>query len=156
YYALILLATCFLAAIQHPSRRRYFASPSPYVAAVVALAICTPHIVWLLANQAPPIRYLSAVSGQVWSHVLAQVARTAIGAVEMNLGVAGIIAAVAWIARRRSAPLPPPAPLRWPRSVLTTLALAPFVLTIITPLGLRNPVTPEMTVGIFPLLPLLL
>src|SRR5262249_49169473 len=89
YYALILLATCFLAAIQHPSRWRYFASASPYVAAVVALAICTPHVVWLLANQAPPIRYLSAVSGQVWSHVLAQIARTAIGAVEMNLGVAG-------------------------------------------------------------------
>ena len=43
-----------------------------------------------------------------------------------------------------------------PRAVLATLALAPFVLTILTPIVLRNPVTPEMTVGIFPLLPLLL
>jgi 4-amino-4-deoxy-L-arabinose transferase-like glycosyltransferase len=73
YYALVLLATCFLAALQHPSRWRYFASPSPYVAAIVAIAVCTPHIVWLFANQAPPIRYLSAVSGQVWGHVLAQI-----------------------------------------------------------------------------------
>ena len=31
YYALILVATCFLAALQHPSRRKYFAAASPYV-----------------------------------------------------------------------------------------------------------------------------
>ena len=44
YYALILVATCLLAALQHPSRWRYFASASPYVSAVVAAAICAPHV----------------------------------------------------------------------------------------------------------------
>ena len=157
YYALILLATCFLAAVQHPSRRRYFASASPYVSALVAAAICTPHVVWLLTHDAPPVRYLSAVSGQAWGHVLAQIARTVVGAAEMNLGVIGVVAVAAWMARRRDVidrPAPPGPDM--PRAVLATLALAPFVLTILTPIVLRNPVTPEMTVGIFPLLPLLL
>src|SRR5208283_1901447 len=33
YYAVILAATCLLAAVQHPSRSRYFSSASPYVSA---------------------------------------------------------------------------------------------------------------------------
>jgi hypothetical protein len=39
---------------------------------------------------------------------------------------------------------------------LATLALTPFLLTIVSGLVLRNPITLEMMVGAFPLLPLLL
>ena len=40
--------------------------------------------------------------------------------------------------------------------VLVTLALGPLALTLASALVLRNPLTDEMTVGIFPLLPLLI
>ena len=50
YYALILGATCFLAAVRHPARRAYFASFSPYLSVAVAAVALTPHVVWLIEN----------------------------------------------------------------------------------------------------------
>ncbi len=79
YYALILVATCLLAALQHPSRWKYFAAAAPYVSAVVAALICAPHAWWLLTHQAPPLRYLANVSGQGWGLVLVHAGRTLVG-----------------------------------------------------------------------------
>jgi hypothetical protein len=156
YYALILVATCFLAALQHPSCRRYFTSPSPYIAAVVTAAVCAPHVWWLLSHEAPPLRYLAGTANRAWPHVLAHVGDTALGALEMNLGVFAVVGFVAWITRHngsatRSPDLPGPT-----RRVLVVLTLAPLVLTVVSALVLRNTITPEMTLGVFPLLPLLM
>jgi 4-amino-4-deoxy-L-arabinose transferase-like glycosyltransferase len=155
YYALILVATCLLAALQHPARWRYLASGSPYVSAVVAVAVCLPHIVWLLTHRAPPLHYLAGVSGRGWDHVIVNAANTLWGALAMNLGIVAVVALAAWLSRRdgiaafdRDA--------RGPRlRVLATLALAPLALTIASGLALRTTITPEMTIGTFPLLPLL-
>jgi 4-amino-4-deoxy-L-arabinose transferase-like glycosyltransferase len=154
YYALILVAACLLATLQHPARWKYLGSVSPYVSAVTAALIFAPHAWWLITNDAPPLRYLASVSGQRWDAVLAHVGGTLLGALAMNAGPVVVVGWAAWTSRRNSvaASARDPATLR----VLATLALAPLALTIVTALVLRNPITSEMTVGIFPLLPLLL
>lgn len=155
YYALILVATCFIAALQHPSRRKYFAAASPYVSTLVAAAICAPHVWWLMTNRAPPLHYLAAISDRGWHYALSHAAQTVSGVLGMNLGVVLIVGFVTWIARRdetaafgcnRRVPI---------LGVLATLALAPLALTVVSGVALRTIVTPEMTIGTFALVPLL-
>jgi len=155
YYALVLVATCLLAALQHPLRRRYFASASPYVSTVVAATVCAPHIGWLLTHRAPPLRYLTSISGWDWNYVVLQAARTSLGALGMSLGVVLVVGFTAWTSRRDGvAALGRDA--RGPAlRVLATLTLAPLILTVASALALRTTSTVEMTVGTFPLLPLL-
>lgn len=57
YYSLVLFATLGLALLLHPARNRVLASPAPYVAAVVALAVFAPHVWWLRENDATAISY---------------------------------------------------------------------------------------------------
>jgi Dolichyl-phosphate-mannose-protein mannosyltransferase len=155
YYALILVATCFLALLQHPARWRYLASKSPYVSVMVTATLIAPHIWWLWANDAPPLRYLSEITDQRWHSVLGHTLNTLLGAIGMNLGVVGLVLVVGWMARRDGA-TEAMRDVRGPMfRVLATLALAPLVLTLVSALVLRNPLTDEMIVGIFPLLPLL-
>ena len=96
YFSLILAATCFLAAIQHPRRARYFASASPYVSVAVTAAICAPHVWWLATSGAPPLRYLAQISDKHISHIAAASAATFFGALAQN-GV--VFAVVAFVAR---------------------------------------------------------
>jgi len=156
YYALILVATCLLAALLHSAGRRWLASASPWIAAAVAGSICAPHVWWLLTHDAPPLRYLARISDQTWPRVLAHVGNTVLGVVGMNIGVVLVVALVGWLARRDGIAASG-RDIHGPTlRVLATLALAPLVLTIVAALALRNTITPEMTVGIFPLLPLLI
>jgi 4-amino-4-deoxy-L-arabinose transferase-like glycosyltransferase len=156
YYAVILVATCFLALLQHPARWKYLTSASPYVSAAMAAVICSPHVWWLLTHRAPPLQYLESLSGQPWNGVIDYAVNTLAGAVEMNLGVVIVVGLARWLARRDGTATSnndvPGPPLR----MLATLALAPLVLTIVSALALRTRDTPEMTVGTFALLPLLM
>ena len=52
YFALILAATCFVAALVHPKWRAYFTSASPYVSVVVASLLLAPHVWWLARSDA--------------------------------------------------------------------------------------------------------
>lgn len=156
YYALILVATCLLATLQHPSRWRYLASASPYVSAVVAVVVCAPHVWWLLTHRAPPLRYLDSITDLPWPYVFAHVGQTLLGALAMNMGVFAVVGLLAWSARRNGIAVFG-RDARGPSfRILATLALAPLGLTVAGALALRNTITPEMTVGTFPLLPLLL
>lgn len=153
YYALILVATCFAAALQHPMRRQYFRSSAPYLAAAVTIAVCTPHVWWLLTHGAPPVHYLEDVSGRRWHQVIASAADTVVECVAMNLGVLAVIGWTMWRSNQG------PAALGQARGsnlgMLATLVLLPAGLSVTSALALRTTITPEMTVGIFPLLPLL-
>ena len=63
YFALILGTTCFVAALVHPARRAYFASPAPYVALLVAALVFAPHAWWLVRSGAPTVDYLIHKTG---------------------------------------------------------------------------------------------
>ena len=153
YYALILGTTCFLAALQHPARARYFRSASPYVSIAVAAALCAPHIGWLLTSGAPPVRYLSRISGRGYGFAAFYAATTFFGALAQNAVVFGLVAFTAALAPRSDAT---PVPARDPRfRLLATLALAPLMLTALAGVILRTKVSTNMTIGTFSLMPLL-
>jgi len=156
YYALILVATCLLAVLQHPSRWQYLASASPYVSAVVAVVVCAPHVWWLLTHRAPPLRYLDSITDLPWLYVLVHVGQTLLGTLAMSLGVFAVVGLLAWSAQRNGI-VEFGRDARGPSfRILATLALAPLGLTVASALALRNTITPEMTIGTFPLLPLLM
>jgi 4-amino-4-deoxy-L-arabinose transferase-like glycosyltransferase len=153
YYALILGATCFLAALQHPARARYFRSTSPYVSIAVTAALCAPHIGWLLSSGAPPVRYLAQISGVSFGVAAFYAAAAFFGALTQNAVVFGLVALTAALAPRSVAV---PVPARAPRfRLLATLALAPLLLTVLAGVTLRTQVTNRMTIGTFSLMPLL-
>ncbi len=155
YYALILAATCLIAALQHPSRRRYFASASPYVSIAVAAALCAPHLAWLASSGAPPLRYLSRISGRGFGDVAFYAATAFFGALAQN---ALVFAVVAIVGRARPSEATATIPARWtnPRfRLLTVLATAPLILTVLAGLALRTKVSTNMLIGTFSLMPLL-
>lgn len=57
YYSIVLFATLGLALLLHPQRNRALASPAPWVAAAVALAVLVPHVWWMLETNATPVAY---------------------------------------------------------------------------------------------------
>ncbi len=155
YFSLILAATCFLAAIQHPRRARYFASASPYVSVAVTAAICAPHVWWLATSGAPPLRYLAQISDKHISHIAAASAATFFGALAQN-GV--VFAVVAFVARRSLVETIARLKAGWtePRfRFLSILALAPLILAIGAALALRTNLSTNMLIGTFSLMPLL-
>jgi hypothetical protein len=155
YYAVILIATCLLAAWQSSLGAQYFSSSAPWISAMVATAICVPHVIWLLTHRAPPLRYLASVSGRGLGEIAGAAAQTGFAAVWMNLAV---LALVAWVMRPSPRDLATCWTRRWADRnfrVLAVFALAPLALTLFFGLALRTQLTPEMTVGTFTLAPLL-
>jgi 4-amino-4-deoxy-L-arabinose transferase-like glycosyltransferase len=156
YYAAILLATNLLAALLYQPWRRYLVSSAPYVSAFVAATVCAPHIWWLVAHQGPPLRYLANISGQRWGNVAGHATKTLLEALGMQLGVLVIVGYVAVTSKRVYTAVHDQPTSRAVPAVLATLALAPLALTVASALALRTDVTPEMTIGTFALLPLLI
>jgi 4-amino-4-deoxy-L-arabinose transferase-like glycosyltransferase len=156
YYALILAATCFVASVVHPSRRRYFASPAPYISVLVAASIVAPHAWWLVHSDAPPVDYFIHKTGLGVITVLLACGSLLVGVLLFHSVGIGLIAFAkqsdprSWITAFR---------LRWaePRfRVLATLAVLPLVLTVLAGLVFRLRPDTNMTIGIFSLMPLLL
>jgi hypothetical protein len=155
YYAVILIATCLLAAWQSSLGPGYFSSSAPWISAAVATTICVPHLIWLSTNKAPPLRYFASVTGRGFGEIAGAAAQTAFAAVWMNLAV---LAVVAWVMRPSPRELATSWTPRWADRnfrVLAVFALAPLALTLFCGLALRTKLTPEMTVGTFTLAPLL-
>jgi 4-amino-4-deoxy-L-arabinose transferase-like glycosyltransferase len=155
YYAVVLAATCLLAALQHPARRRYFLSASPYVSTAVGLLVCVPHFYWLLTNDAPTVRYFADEMRRSPSYIAVHIVVALFGALAWN---ALAFAAVAYVGRSglRSAPAALRSRAADPRfRLLATLVATPLILTVIAPIFLRNKVSPHMLIGVFSLMPLL-
>jgi dolichyl-phosphate-mannose-protein mannosyltransferase len=155
YYALILAATCLIAALQHPERRRYFASTSPYISVAIAAALCAPHLWWLRSSGAPPLHYLSRISGRGYGAIALFAATAFFGALAQN---AAVVAVVAIVARLRPSEAAASIGAQWknPRfRVLAILAIAPLILTVLSAFALRTKISTNMLIGTFSLMPLL-
>ena len=156
YYAVILLATCLLAACLHPQRKRYFASASPYVSAGVAALLVAPHVWWLVASGFPPIHYALSRTGLTLFQSVGNAARYLLGCLAFHAFVIFLIL------------LGSPMPLRqrWRKLVeksckprvrfLAVLAVGPTLLTAVAGLALHFPLAPNISIGLFCLVPLLL
>src|SRR5262245_17386870 len=57
YYSLVLFATLLLVAILHPERRRYFASPAPYLTNGIGIIALAPHVWWMIGAGFPTVEY---------------------------------------------------------------------------------------------------
>jgi 4-amino-4-deoxy-L-arabinose transferase-like glycosyltransferase len=73
YFVIMLAAPIALFLLADPAARRCLKAPGPWLAAAIAAAIMTPHIVWLVQNDFLPFAYASAravPSRGVLDHVL--------------------------------------------------------------------------------------
>src|SRR5205085_1975997 len=59
YWSAFLLVALALAALVHPKRREYFHSAAPWITAGVFVLIAAPHVWWLIANNFPPITWVT-------------------------------------------------------------------------------------------------
>ena len=156
YYALILGATCFVAALVHPSRRAYFTSVSPYVSLGVTALVFAPHVWWLVTRDAPPVQYFMQKTGL-------GIKTAVMACITLLVGVAAFhsipIALIAltkraypnvWLEAFRT---------RWCEHrfrVLAILAVLPLLLTLLSGLAFSLRPSTNMTIAIFSLVPLLL
>lgn len=156
YFALILGATCFVAALVHPARRAYFTSAAPYVSFAIAALLFAPHVWWLLRSDAPPVQYFMTKTGLGTKTALVACVELLAGAVAFHAIV------ITLIALTKGAPPKPWAQAlkaRWsePRfRVLTILAVLPLALTLVAGLLFSLRPSTNMVIGIFSLMPLLL
>src|SRR5947199_5427656 len=59
YWSAFLIVALALAALFHPKRREYFRSVAPWVTAGIFLLAIAPHVWWLVANDFPPITWVT-------------------------------------------------------------------------------------------------
>lgn len=156
YYALALLLTCLAAAVAHPRARAYFTSLSPWVSVAVGALLVAPHLWWLTQTGFLPFSYFHGEAGLSFAFS----ARTALKLLGGDLAsLALVIALVFGFARKTLGRIPARAPMlaRDPRlRVMTILALAPFILTLVFGLAFRLKLSTNWTIAVFPLAPLLL
>jgi 4-amino-4-deoxy-L-arabinose transferase-like glycosyltransferase len=152
YYAVTLALTCFAASLVHPRRRDWYRSSSPWIAGVVCAVLCLPHVIWLVRSDAPPIDYTYRLTGIGLWRTISFDAQFVISVVLFHIVVVGLVVAAAlasgglrWTVRLSAAD-----------RVLAVLVLAPVLLTVIFGLALELKVSSNMTVGAFPLAPLLI
>jgi 4-amino-4-deoxy-L-arabinose transferase-like glycosyltransferase len=82
YYSVFLIVGLAAAALVHPGRSAYFRSSSPWISALVGLALLAPHLVWLAATGFLPFHYAVGVhaAGSL-ATVLAATGAYAVGAI---------------------------------------------------------------------------
>lgn len=87
YWSVFLIAALALTALFHDRRVAYFRSRTPWVTALVFLAATTPHLWWLVANNFPPITWVT------WRRLSPSFVETLRSFVEYAAGTAAYAAA---------------------------------------------------------------
>ncbi len=156
YYAVILLASCFAAALTHKQGRAYLRSPSPYVSVVIAAILFAPHLWWLWHHNFLPFHYFASETG---NGILFSMNQAALLTLACLAGNALVIGLIAWAGGTRFADWEQTLRDKWssPRfRELTVLALLPYVLTIVASLVFSLRLSSNTTIAVFCLAPLLL
>lgn len=130
YFGVVLIGSCFVAAMTHDNRRAYFMSAAPYVSLLAALVVFAPHVVWLVRDGFQPLFYLASkgmfsepeIADSYFTFIVANILYFVVPLIVLGLS--------RFLARRDAAPATWPAVENGP-SFLTVLALAPFVLTLV-------------------------
>jgi 4-amino-4-deoxy-L-arabinose transferase-like glycosyltransferase len=157
YFALILAATCFVAALIHSDRRAYFRSFSPYISFAATLLVLAPHLVWLVRSGAPSFRYFANKTG----YTLEEAVLGCIALITGLLAFHALVLILIGISRKRVWPLRFATGFleSWkdPKfRILLVLAVLPVALTVLSGLVFRLKVSTNMAIGICSLVPLLL
>ena len=152
YYAVVLLLTCLAAACVHENRARYFRSALPYISAAIMTVLVLPHVVWAIETSAPPVAYIMARTGKGVLFSLGNGLTFLVTAALYHAVVLGLILCSG--RGPREAGGGNPAVDR--RRLLTVLVVAPPLLTVAFGLIFELKISTNMTLGTFPLAPLLM
>ncbi len=102
YWVLTMIGAIGLAALIHPARVRFLASPAPWVAIVTMLVTMIPHLVWLYDVDFAPLTY----AGDVYSlSDRSQVAELVLGYAVHNLSLLALPVVLAGLAMALVPPL---------------------------------------------------
>jgi 4-amino-4-deoxy-L-arabinose transferase-like glycosyltransferase len=95
YWVLTMIGAIGLAALIHPERMRFLASPAPWVAIVTMTAAMIPHVVWLAESHFVPLTY----AGDTYSlDDKSQVHQLVLGYLLHNAGLLAVPVALAGLA----------------------------------------------------------
>lgn len=154
YYAIILVATCFFAAITHDSRRDYFRSAIPYVTAGVALLIFLPHLVWLVKDGFQPLLYLADRIDQSDRIIANKYFEFIFGNSLYFILPAAVLIFTRWRGGTEKTPLNLGQNLG--SSFFFVVSICPFVLTLVASTIGHTTLGIPFAVGIFALVPLII
>jgi 4-amino-4-deoxy-L-arabinose transferase-like glycosyltransferase len=155
YYATILIVTCVCAALVHPARKAYLRSALPWLSAGTALALFTPHILWLMRSNYPTFHYFGHETGHGAGFVFVQAAALLGEGIAYNIVAAIFVMIVTqtspsdWLARFR---------MRAHDSrfrFLAVLTLLPAFLTLACAVLFRVGISNNTLIGVFCLMPAL-
>ncbi len=155
YYSALLLLPCFLASFYHPNWRQYYRSPLPYISVAVCALLFAPHAWWLVQNDFLPFQYAEAKTAYPAAKTYLALLTFILGCIGFNLLGAALIylsrgGAKERAANEAAAPIAPSL-----ERFVAILALAPFVLTVLTGLaGMR--LSTNFATPVFFLVPLFL
>jgi Dolichyl-phosphate-mannose-protein mannosyltransferase len=123
YSAALGLGAIGLAAIVHRDRARFFTSPAPWVAVVVFFVVLSPHLVWLVQHDFPPLRWAgSQLDTGITAKDTWRMLRDQTGLVAIPV-LAAALALLPW----RTTP-PARRPARRPAAILVAIIAAVLVL----------------------------
>lgn len=152
YYAVLLLASCLLAALAHPKRRDFFGSRLAYLPIGVCAVLLAPHIWWLVTTGFMPFHYFERQSGRSWLFGSRQAVNLALEFAALQIPMVIVI----WLSRKdaeRRALSP------WNQArfrFLAVLCFAPLLLTLAASILFRVVITSGTGIGAFCLVPLFL
>ena len=153
YISVLLLISCLTASFLHPKARRYYCSSAPYVTVFAFLLLLSPHVCWAIANDLPTVEYALY---KTWEP-RASTSYRAVVVTLVAIAAHGVVLLGFWMAFRRETPhLLRKAALsieypsqRW----VWTLALGPFILTLVSVLVLNVKLSPQFLTPLFFLVP---
>lgn len=95
YWVVTMIGAIGLAALIHPERLRFLASPAPWVAITTLLVAMIPHFVWLKQVDFVPFTY----AGDVYAHITPEMSRNLVlGYVLHNIALCAVPVALALLA----------------------------------------------------------
>ena len=156
YSSILLLASCFIAAVLHPRARSYFSGPAPYAAIAACLAGVAPHVLWSFQHGLTTVAYVLDKEHLPLPRALTVAGTSILAALAQNaLPVAALWAmtgtAFASFIMGLAGELLTPRN-RW----LTVLAAGPFVLTVLAALAGSLTVSTNFLLPTFFIMPIAL
>jgi 4-amino-4-deoxy-L-arabinose transferase-like glycosyltransferase len=131
YFVVVLVAPMVVFALANRDARKALATPGPYVAAAVALAIAAPHLLWLVRNDFLPFAYAEhrAVLPRGWYDHLWHPFEFAVSQLFFLIPALLIAAPLFW-PRRTPEDTAAPAADAFDRRIVAWLAFGPFAVVI--------------------------
>jgi 4-amino-4-deoxy-L-arabinose transferase-like glycosyltransferase len=154
YWSMVLFAGLLIAALVDSRRATYFRSAAPWITLAVAVALLSPHIIWIYQNDFVSLQYAEM------AHVAGSFAQTAEKAFMYLAGAAAFAAAPVLFVLAAAGRGPASIETIWPtdreRRLIAAAFWGPLLVPILGALATGSILTPIWLMPAFTLLPILL